>query len=695
MKLAPTNQNMRKYIQTLFSAVLFLPALLIAQEKDSIFSKSLEEVIVTGQYRPQSLKNSVYQVRVIGNQLIRASAATNMQQVLSTQLGLRFSQDNTLGTSDVQLMGMSGRNVKILLDGIPLVDRGETRESLDQVDINSVERIEIVEGPMSVSYGSDALAGVINIITKKQDRDRFSVTARMQEETNGNEYHPFSYRGKHMQHLGITGAEKGWNYAASGTHLLFNGFGGDDYGRNKDWKPKEQWLGNVKLGYALKRFNIYYRLDGMHEMIKDRGPMNENTYKAIDKRYFSNRYLHQLQSSWSFNNDLQWNSILAYTDYQRKTKTTRHDFEKNTDELTNGAGEQDLSSFTSFLSRNTVQYKISSLISMQPGFEIQREAASGARISGSPVIWDLALFLSAEISPTNKIKLRPGLRFPRNSVYEAPPVIPSFNAKFLLSEKASVRLSYAYGFRSPSLRELYFDFRDANHQIVGNKELKAEHSNSFAGYFDYDFLPGKEMKLKTTVSGFYNAFNDLINYAQSATDPDLYMTMNIDKFRTIGGTIDNKFEKNVFSATLGFSYIGRYNVYADQKDYTDENLPAFTWSPEINSVIIYRVPAVSGSISLVCKFTGDRPAYQVFYNAATAEDEVVQVTAPAYHWADLNFQKSLFGKIDLSAGVRNIFNVKDIQSRSIVNGIHNGASSIPIGYGRSYFLGLSYQWNKK
>ncbi len=695
MKLAPTNQNMRKYIQTLFSAVLFLPALLIAQEKDSIFSKSLEEVIVTGQYRPQSLKNSVYQVRVIGNQLIRASAATNMQQVLSTQLGLRFSQDNTLGTSDVQLMGMSGRNVKILLDGIPLVDRGETRESLDQVDINSVERIEIVEGPMSVSYGSDALAGVINIITKKQDRDRFSVTARMQEETNGNEYHPFSYRGKHMQHLGITGTEKGWNYAASGTHLLFNGFGGDDYGRNKDWKPKEQWLGNVKLGYALKRFNIYYRLDGMHEMIKDRGPMNENTYKAIDKRYFSNRYLHQLQSSWSFNNDLQWNSILSYTDYQRKTKTTRHDFEKNTDELTNGAGEQDLSSFTSFLSRNTVQYKISSLISMQPGFEIQREAASGARISGSPVIWDLALFLSAEISPTNKIKLRPGLRFPRNSVYEAPPVIPSFNAKFLLSEKASVRLSYAYGFRSPSLRELYFDFRDANHQIVGNKELKAEHSNSFAGYFDYDFLPGKEMKLKTTVSGFYNAFNDLINYAQSATDPDLYMTMNIDKFRTIGGTIDNKFEKNVFSATLGFSYIGRYNVYADQKDYTDENLPAFTWSPEINSVIIYRVPAVSGSISLVCKFTGDRPAYQVFYNAATAEDEVVQVTAPAYHWADLNFQKSLFGKIDLSAGVRNIFNVKDIQSRSIVNGIHNGASSIPIGYGRSYFLGLSYQWNKK
>ncbi|HAO46224.1 MAG TPA: hypothetical protein DCQ97_04825 [Chitinophagaceae bacterium] len=108
------------------------------------YSKDLSEVIITGQYKPQSVKKSVYQVRVINSERIKLSGATNVQQVLNNQVGFRFSNDNTLGTTDVQLMGMSGRNVKILLDGVPMIDRGDTRESLNQVDINSIERIEIV-----------------------------------------------------------------------------------------------------------------------------------------------------------------------------------------------------------------------------------------------------------------------------------------------------------------------------------------------------------------------------------------------------------------------------------------------------------------------------------------------------------------------------------------------------------------------
>jgi len=82
-------------------------------QQDSAKVKNLVEVIVTGQYKPQSIKNSVYQVRVIKNERIRSSGAINVQQVLNNQLGFRFSNDNTLGTTDVQLMGMSGRNVKI------------------------------------------------------------------------------------------------------------------------------------------------------------------------------------------------------------------------------------------------------------------------------------------------------------------------------------------------------------------------------------------------------------------------------------------------------------------------------------------------------------------------------------------------------------------------------------------------------
>ncbi|HRD43967.1 MAG TPA: TonB-dependent receptor plug domain-containing protein, partial [Ferruginibacter sp.] len=176
-----------------FIALLFITGKVFAQNDTT--AKILDEVVVTGQHKPQSLKNSVYKVTIINRQRIALSGATNIQQVLLNQLGLNFSNDNTLGTADIQMIGMSGRNVKILLDGVPLVDRGDTRESLNQVDLNSIDRIELVEGPMSVSYGSDALAGVVNLISKRPSKAGFSVFAKAQEETAGNEYYPLNYKG--------------------------------------------------------------------------------------------------------------------------------------------------------------------------------------------------------------------------------------------------------------------------------------------------------------------------------------------------------------------------------------------------------------------------------------------------------------------------------------------------------------------
>ena len=126
----------------------------------------LNEIVVTGQFKPQSLRNSVYKVRVIGTPQIQSKGATNIQSLLNTEVGIRLSNDMALGETDFELMGMSGNNIKVLIDGIPVIDRLTKKQSLSQIDINTIERVEIVEGPMSVIYGSDALAGVINIITK-------------------------------------------------------------------------------------------------------------------------------------------------------------------------------------------------------------------------------------------------------------------------------------------------------------------------------------------------------------------------------------------------------------------------------------------------------------------------------------------------------------------------------------------------
>ncbi|KAA6314667.1 hypothetical protein EZS27_034753, partial [termite gut metagenome] len=71
---------------------------------------TLDEVVVTGQFVPQSLRSSLYKVRVISNRLIQQKASTDVQSLLSTELGVRISNDMTLGESNFELMGMSGNN---------------------------------------------------------------------------------------------------------------------------------------------------------------------------------------------------------------------------------------------------------------------------------------------------------------------------------------------------------------------------------------------------------------------------------------------------------------------------------------------------------------------------------------------------------------------------------------------------------
>jgi len=683
----------------LFTAALFSISVIAAQNKmaadTSWYSKSLSEVIVTGQYKPQTIKNSVYQVRVINSERIRISGASSIQQVLNTQLGFRFSNDNTLGTSDVKLMGMSGRNVKILLDGVPMLDRGDTRESLNQIDVNSIERIEIVEGPMSVSYGSDALAGVINIITKKNSPYNISVNAKVQEETAGSEYQPFNYKGLHTQNIGVSGRKNKWNASLGATHNDFDGFGGDDYGRGKTWKPKEQWMGNAKIGYSKAGFNIYYRIDGLDETITVRNPINYNTYKAIDQRYITHRLLHQVQGSYNFNTKLQLSSIIGYTDYSRRTKTTRHDFEKNTDELTTGDGEQDISKFNSFTFRNTLFWQLSSKVSLQPGIDINNDKASGERIQGSPVITDVAVFASAEIKPTDKINIRPGVRFIKNSVYTAPPVIPSINTKFVLNKQLDVRFAYAYGFRSPALRELYFYFVDVNHNIVGNPNLKAENSNNFSTSLNWTAIPKNNIIYNASLTGFYNVFNNQIDFALSASGSNQYTYFNVNKAKTTGANFENRITWKQFDAAFGLSYIGYYRKQYDDKDYTRLDNKDFLWSPEVNAVISYNAGALKTKFNLLYKYTGKKPQY-VYGTNSSSQPVLYIANISSFNWADATATTVVNKFVTVTGGVKNIFNINNINNTATSSGsIHSGAGPVPVSYGRSYFIGLNFQWNKK
>ncbi|GGC42323.1 hypothetical protein GCM10011386_38120 [Parapedobacter defluvii] len=680
-------------LSAILTGMLFMTFTLKAQEDvhpkstDSLNYGMLDEVVVTGQFGPRSVKNSVYRVRTISQQQIQLRASTTVENILNTQLGIRFTNDMALAETDIKLMNMSGQNIKVLVDGIPMLDRGSIRQSLSQIDVNTIERIEIVEGPMSVTYGSDALAGVINIITKSGGQQNLQVSARIQEETAGDEYSFMQKRGTHNGNAAITWQNQHWRATASGTQNNFGGFQGTGEGRAKEWAPKDQLLLSGALGYRNTKAGTNYRLSYLDEDIAKRGPLNTSNYKALDQNYITKRYNHSLQSDWQFSDQLNLSASASYQDYRRRTRSILRDFRNGTSELADGAGQQDLVKFNSVFFRGTVQYQFSDKLQFQPGIEINSQQGNGQRISGEPRISDYAFFVSSEWNPLLWLHLRPGLRFTKNSVYNAPPVIPSLNAKINFSNNWAIRAAYARGFRAPALRELYFTFFDSNHSIEGNTDLKAEYSHSFNAYLSWEPLTGHSILVNSTLGGFFNRFENLITISGKPDDPSINTYANIDHFKTAGITWENKLVWKDLDATFGFSYISR----EDDLSNTLSDVPSLVWQPEVNANIFYQIPKWGLGINAFYKLNGKLYDYIIDGN-----NQLFKAATEAYHTMDLSVNKVLIKHLTLVGGVRNLFDVTRIRNTSPGTGdAHGGApGATAISYGRSFFLGINVQWSK-
>lgn len=649
---------------------------------------NLEEFVVTAQYQPQSLRKSVYKMNVIDQKRIQAKAVTNAQQILSGELGIRFNNDMALGTADISLMGMNGRNIKILMDGVPLLDRGDVRESLNQINVAQIERIEIVEGPMSIMYGSDALAGIINIITKKPESETIQINAQIGEETAGKEYNFGTGKGLHTQQLSGSWDNGKLSIQASVLHYDFGGWGGDSMNRAHSWKPKEQLLPSLRIGYRGKNWDILYRNDFLLETITTKGKINTDVYRATNQFFTTNRMAHQLQHNQNWNNKWFLNSSLAYTDYSRYTKTDLIDYNNRTITPTTGVGEQDTARFNSVNFRTSLLYVYNKKLSIQPGFEYSYDNAFGARIQGSPEITNIAGFLTAEYKPTDKLNIRPGIRMNKNSIYDAPPVIPSINTLYRINDNFSVRASYAQGFRAPALRELYFEFRDANHNIVGNENLKAENSNSVNLSFAYR-KPLQENRMYSTEIGyFYNNFNNLIDMAVSATNLQEYTMVNVDNYKTTGFSLANRFVTQKVEWRLGGLLLGQFNRLSQDETFKNE-VSYFNWAAEFNVEMMYQILATKTRINVFYKYTGPRTSY-------TINDGKLELgKRSGFNIADVNVQQQVIPSLKLTVGVRNLLNISEINNTSVVVGAHSSSGNLPFSYGRSFFATLSYNFNNQ
>lgn len=347
---------------------------------------------------------------------------------------------------------------------------------------------------------------------------------------------------------------------------------------------------------------------------------------------------------------------------------------------------QNTDEFAGITIRGALHYAISDILSIQPGYDINTETGKGSRLKqGENSISDYAAFVSADVK-FSFVSIRPGIRVVRNSVYEAPPVIPSFNTKFTLNKNHDLRFSYGRGFRAPSIRELYFNFFDASHAIEGNPGLEAELSHSFNTSWNARLVQTDTWKLNSTLSGFYNNVENMIDYGlKPGSNVTTYI--NINHYQSKGVTLNNVWKNNKAEVNIGFAYTGRYNALTE----AGKDLPGFTWSPEINSSVLYQFSKTFNA-SFFYKYTGKTPSYIV----DPPDNSIVQAEASGFHWADFTVQKTFAKYLSLSTGVRNLFDVSRIRnSTAATASSHSGSGSTkPIGYGRSFFAAITFRLTK-
>lgn len=173
---------MKRIITTTLSLCIFL--LLGAQSKDTLFNKQLDDVVVTANRSERNKGNIAVPVTLVSQKQIFQTGSLRLQNILEEQTGLAVV-NSPLSTSlngypnpfgqGIQLLGLDPAYTSILLDGEPLVGRNAGILKLGRLATGNIRQVEIVKGPSSSLYGSEAMAGVINILTEYPQKENISV----------------------------------------------------------------------------------------------------------------------------------------------------------------------------------------------------------------------------------------------------------------------------------------------------------------------------------------------------------------------------------------------------------------------------------------------------------------------------------------------------------------------------------------
>lgn len=675
--------------------MLFLAQSICAQDLlDSIpLSVSFdEEIVVTGQYNPTEIQASTLPIRVITKEMIVRRAATNLMEVFQQEANIRIARDPSLGTS-MTMNGLQGKHIKVLIDGVPMIGRSGGNLDLDRIQIQDVERIEIIENAMSVTYGTNALGGTINIITKKTSKEQWN--ARILAQIQSNEQYNTS--------LTIGGKWKRFSADVNYNFSHFNGFSMDTL-RSQTWNPKQQHAIAGRLYYSIPSTSVSlsYQFNYLNEKIDSRGNVKLDAFPnlsyAKDYEFITITQDHSLAALGYLDKKKRYylDALVSFNDYQREKNAYFRSLNENPEPDRLDSLDSDTTSFQAWNIRATLASQYGRRIDFKAGVDIRYDYTTGARIADNNAqLGDFAAFVNLRYKPINSITIDAGIRVAYNTI-NLVPVTYSLGAKWKIIDGMNLRFSYARGIRTPSLKEFYLDFVDINHNIKGNPDLKPEFAHNFSLGWTYNKVYNGGHMVNIGVDGFYNYINQQISLFSYALDSagnyiiddqsNLYAYFNLDEYQNWGINTKLRYQYKGLNIRFGVALIGHYNSL--NKDYS-ESIKPFQYTLEFTQEISYEFKKIDLTIALFRRDYDKQIWYVASTNPITQEVEIVQNLMNGYGLMDLNVTKRFFKKgLSITAGVKNLLDIQTVNRVGAGSAHGGGSGNVSISMGRVFFLRL-------
>lgn len=434
------------------------------QVVDSLPGRDLEEVVVTATRTERRMGGLSVPVTLVGRDIIRRSGSLRMSDILSEQTGLAVVQGFGRG---IQMQGLSPEYTLILVDGEPLIGRMGGVLDLSRITVGNIRRIEIVKGPSSSLYGSEALGGVVNIITDGGSSGRLGADLRY------GRFNTSDVSADVQRRIGRLRISAFLNHHASeGYSLLPNAL-------RKTVEPFQRATGQLQLGYNLSpRLMMRMGLRATEDRIRNSILVQNLGTQLLSRGAEVNRDLNLTPSltwkPWERVTSTLRGYFAGYASEQRLDLTDRVDAYADRFRQTFARVEAQSDVRTGERSKSTV------------GIGSVTETVRSNRYDSLQTLRTARndyFFLQHDWQSGERSGITLGLRFDHNSLYR-PVWSPKLSMYQRFGERWRVQASVGRGFKAPDFRQLFLNYTNlaaGGYMVFGTQVAAGEMRRLSAG----------------------------------------------------------------------------------------------------------------------------------------------------------------------------------------------------------------------